>query len=72
MNDATSDTPVNPFDDESADFLVLCNAQQQYSLWPVFAAVPQGWTPVHGPAPRDVCLQQVERLFTRIHPFRQG
>jgi uncharacterized protein YbdZ (MbtH family) len=31
---------ANPFDDESARFLVLVNDENQHSLWPVFADVP--------------------------------
>lgn len=29
----------NPFDDDEATFYVLINDQQQYSLWPTFAAL---------------------------------
>ncbi len=34
----------NPFDDENGRFVVLVNDEEQYSLWPTFAAVPTGWT----------------------------
>ena len=39
---------TNPFDDESGTFLVLVNHEGQYSLWPAFAEVPEGWEVVHG------------------------
>ncbi|QRN79648.1 MAG: MbtH family protein, partial [Nocardiopsis sp. BM-2018] len=35
---------TNPFDDTEGSFLVLVNDEDQYSLWPGFAQVPQGWT----------------------------
>ena len=31
------------FDCEDATFKVLVNAQEQYSLWPDYKAVPAGW-----------------------------
>lgn len=33
----------NPFEDESAPYHVLVNAENQYSVWPEFADVPAGW-----------------------------
>ncbi len=30
---------TNPFEDENAQFLVLRNAEHQYSLWPTFTDV---------------------------------
>jgi MbtH protein len=35
---------VNPFEDPDAEESVLVNDEGRYSLWPVFAAVPDGWT----------------------------
>ncbi|MGL5405776.1 MAG: MbtH family NRPS accessory protein [Propionibacteriaceae bacterium] len=34
---------MNPFDDKSAEFLVLVNDENQHSLWPVFAPLPGLW-----------------------------
>jgi hypothetical protein len=33
---------VNPFDDEEGNFLVLINAEEQFSLWPSFIDIPAG------------------------------
>ncbi len=60
---------LNPFDDESHNFLVLKNHQDQYSLWPEFAVRPHGWTHVHGPVSRSECLSYVERRWKKINPF---
>ncbi|MBM7774383.1 uncharacterized protein YbdZ (MbtH family) [Actinokineospora baliensis] len=59
---------TNPFDDENGTFLVLVNAEQQHSLWPVFADVPAGWTAVYGPADRPSCVDFVERVWTDMRP----
>ncbi len=61
---------LNPFDDDSLEFIVLVNQQQQYSLWPVFAEHPGGWSTSFGPARRSDCLDYIERTWTSINPFR--
>lgn len=58
----------NPFDDESLSFLVLLNAQQQYSLWPAFADVPPGWQTVAGPDSRASCISYIEAHWQDMRP----
>lgn len=43
-----STVSVNPFDDENGTFFVVVNAEEQHSLWPVFAEVRRagGWSSV--------------------------
>ena len=52
---------VNPFDDENGSFFVLINDEEQHSLWPTFADVPDGWRVVFGEAPRADCLDYIEQ-----------
>jgi uncharacterized protein YbdZ (MbtH family) len=59
---------TNPFDDAEGTFLVLVNEEEQHSLWPVFAHVPDGWTPVHGPSSRDEALDYVNTHWTDLRP----
>lgn len=58
----------NPFDDDALTFLVLINAQRQYSLWPQFAAVPAGWRQVFGPQPRAACIDYIEQHWQDMRP----
>lgn len=61
----------NPFDDDNGSFYVLVNDEEQYSLWPTFKEVPQGWRIVlgEGPgAPRQECLDYVDRVWTDLRP----
>jgi MbtH protein len=58
----------NPFDDESAQFLVLVNDENQHSLWPVFADVPDGWRIVFGPDDRASAVSYVEEAWTDMRP----
>jgi MbtH protein len=54
--------------DESADWLVLVNDEDQHSLWSRSLAVPDGWTVVHGPATHADSLAYVERSWTDMTP----
>ncbi|MFF4159855.1 MbtH family protein [Streptomyces sp. NPDC001678] len=62
-----SDAPANPFDGDG-EFLVLVNAEGQHSLWPGFAAVPEGWTTVHGPCARQSATDWITGNWTDLTP----
>jgi len=59
---------TNPFEDEGAPFKVLCNAEEQYSIWPDFIEIPDGWTAKYGPDTRAACLAYVEKSWTDMRP----
>jgi MbtH protein len=60
---------ANPFEDESATYLVVINHEGQYSLWPTFRALPQGWTAVSPTGGRDECLDWIEAHWTDMRPI---
>ncbi|MFI6980430.1 MbtH family protein [Embleya sp. NPDC050154] len=68
MTSRDHDTPTNPFDDEDGEFRVLVNDLGQHSLWPEFAAVPDGWTLAHGPCARSVALDWIGTHWTDLGP----
>jgi len=59
---------TNPFDDPDGTFLVLCNDEDQYSLWPAFADVPAGWRTVSGPGPRDALMSFIDETWLDMRP----
>jgi glycopeptidolipid biosynthesis protein len=59
---------INPFDDDKGSFFVLINDEEQHSLWPSFADVPEGWRVVFGEADRAACLEYIEQNWTDIRP----
>jgi MbtH protein len=63
---------LNPFDDDSLEFVVLVNPQEQFSLWPVFAERPAGWSVSFGPTCRSDCLEYIERVWSTINPFNHA
>lgn len=59
---------TNPFDDETGRFLVLLNDEEQYSLWPAFAEVPEGWRIVFGEDSRTACVEYVDQNWSDMRP----
>jgi MbtH protein len=62
---------INPFDDPDGVFYALVNDEDQYSLWPTFKMVPDGWHIVYGApdgASRQDVLEWIERTWTDMRP----
>lgn len=58
----------NPFEDETGPFLVLVNGEGQYSLWPAFRQVPQGWDLTGQSGARQACLDWIEAHWSDMRP----
>ena len=50
------------------EYLVLVNAEGQYSVWPAFRDVPQGWTATGPRGSRERCLDWIEAHWTDMRP----
>lgn len=64
---------TNPFDDDNGSFWVLVNDEDQHSLWPTFANIPQGWNIVYGDShgsSRADCLAYVDQHWIDLRPKR--
>jgi MbtH protein len=59
----------NPFEDENVAYLVLVNAEGQYSLWPDFVLVPAGWSPIGPRGNRKDCLDWIEKSWVDMRPL---
>jgi MbtH protein len=59
---------TNPFEDETAMYHVLVNDEGQYSLWPSFKDVPQGWTIAKKSDSRAACLDYINQNWTDMRP----
>lgn len=58
---------MNLLDDENEQFVVLRNAENQYSLWPESKTVPQGWTVVHESDSKENCLRYVKENWLDLN-----
>ncbi|GAQ50749.1 MbtH family protein [Streptomyces acidiscabies] len=59
---------VNPFEDPDGVYLVLINDEGQYSLWPSFAEVPEGWTVELTETDRQSALDHINTHWTDMRP----
>lgn len=59
---------TNPFEDENAEYLVLINDEEQYSLWPAFRDIPAGWTATGPRGKRRECLDWIDKNWTDMRP----
>ena len=50
------------------EFAVVRNAEEQYSIWPTFRQVPDGWEEVGKSGTKDECLDHIEQVWTDITP----
>ncbi len=56
-------------DDERIEYQVLVNHEEQYSLWPTFKDIPNGWRQVGPIGTKQECLAYVEEVWTDITPL---
>lgn len=59
----------NCFDQEDGKFIVLINAEEQYSLWPHWKDIPGGWKHTGQEGSKAECLQYVEDSWTDMRPL---
>ena len=57
------------FDDNKAQFYVVMNGEEQYSIWPAGQEVPAGWRVVGEPATRQESLDSIDKLWTDMRPL---
>ena len=57
------------FDREDETFIVLVNHEEQYSIWPDYKAVPEGWRTVGKSGLKKECLAYIEEVWTDMRPL---
>jgi MbtH protein len=58
------------FDDETADYFVVINDEEQYSIWPARREddLPAGWATVGDARSREEALTHIEQVWTDMRP----
>jgi MbtH protein len=56
------------FDDDSVIFLVVINEEEQYSVWPEFKAIPEGWRAAGKKGTKTECLAHIREVWTDMRP----
>lgn len=56
--------------DESLElYLVLINHEEQYSLWPNYKSIPEGWKVVKKESTKEECLAYIDEFWTDMRPL---
>ena len=55
-------------DDENAQFVVVINDEEQYSIWFAERRLPAGWRSVDKVGTKAECLQFIEETWTDMRP----
>lgn len=57
------------FDDETLQYTVVKNAEDQYSLWPADRMPPSGWDTAGFKGSKAECLAFIETNWTDMRPL---
>lgn len=55
-------------DNENTEFLVVKNHQQQFSIWPSYREIPQGWSAENIKGSKTECLNYINEKWTDMRP----
>lgn len=56
-------------EDDNAIYEVVVNHEEQYSIWPDYKAIPQGWRAVGKAGPKAECLAYISEVWTDMRPL---
>jgi MbtH protein len=56
-------------DDLYSTYVVVVNAEEQYSIWPVERELPLGWRSVGVEGSKAECLAHIEKVWTDLRPL---
>lgn len=54
--------------DDGAQYKVVQNHEEQYSIWPADREPPPGWKEVGRSGNKQECLDYIERVWTDMRP----
>ena len=55
--------------EEDFEYQVLVNHEEQYSLWPTFRDIPNGWKQIGPIGTKQECLDYVNEVWADITPL---
>jgi MbtH protein len=71
MNDGKSrrGAQMSEPSDEEAQYRVVRNHEEQYSIWPLQRELPLGWEAVGKSGTKAECLDYIEQVWTDMRPL---
>lgn len=59
----------NASPDGDTTYLVVMNDEEQYSIWPEWRELPNGWRSVGVSGTKERCLSHIEEVWTDMRPL---
>lgn len=56
-------------EEDDANYLVVINHEEQYSIWPDYKPIPSGWRAVGKSGPKPECLAYINEVWTDMRPL---
>lgn len=56
-------------DEDTRQYLVVLNDEEQYSIWPAGRPLPSGWHAEGTQGTKDACLDHIEQVWTDMRPL---
>ena len=56
-------------EDDSTQYKVVINHEEQYSIWPLERENPPGWKSVGKEGSKKECLDHIEEVWTDMRPL---
>ena len=56
-------------EEDKAQYRVVINHEEQYSIWPVDREIPLGWKSVGKESSKKDCLNHIEEVWTDMRPL---
>jgi MbtH protein len=56
-------------DEDNLTFEVVVNHEEQYSIWPNYKTIPNGWRAVGVSGPKQKCLAYIKEAWTDMRPL---
>ena len=50
-------------------YVVVMNAEEQYSIWPASGSLPAGWTAAGKTGGKQECLDYIKEVWTDMRPL---
>lgn len=54
--------------EDTFDYTVVVNREEQYSIWPAHRDLPLGWTAVNFTGTKQACLDYIDSVWTEQIP----
>lgn len=58
-----------PDDDDTREYAVVINHEEQYSIWPTGRDLPSGWSEVGVRGAKRECLDHIDKVWTDMRPL---